>query len=99
MCARDWRNQPIDRIGAIRPPVRPGKNQSGVLPVIDHSVAGLMTAQPSELQRSALRAATYGQQVAFLWVGAVGVFYSPSWQGGKQCNYAKLNYLKLTNFT
>ena len=32
--------------GPIRPPVRPSKDQRGVLQAIDHSVAGSMTAQP-----------------------------------------------------
>ena len=52
--------------GSIRPPVRPSKGQSGVLQVIDHSVAGSMTAQPPGIRPSALRVATHGQQVASL---------------------------------
>ena len=62
--ARAWHDQLIDRIGPIRPPVRPSKNQSGLLQVIDHSVAGSMTAQPPGIRPSALRVATDGQQVA-----------------------------------
>ena len=56
MCARAWRDQPIDRIG----PIWPNKGQSGVLQVIDHSVTGSMTAQPPGFRPSALRAATHG---------------------------------------
>ena len=68
--------------GPIRPPVRPSKGQSSVLQAIDHSVAGSMTAQPPGSRPSALRVAAHGQQVAPLCIGAVGVFYSPSRQGG-----------------
>ena len=52
--------------GPIRPPVRPSKDQSGVLQAIDHSVAGSVTAQPPGIRPSALRVATHGQQVASL---------------------------------
>ena len=52
--------------GPIRPPVRPSKGQSGVLQAIDHSVTGLVTAQPPGIHTSALRVATHGQQVASL---------------------------------
>ena len=50
--------------GPIRPPVRPSKDQSGVLQAIDHSVAGSMTAQPPGFHPSALQVATHGQQMA-----------------------------------
>ena len=56
--------------GPIRPPVRPSKDQSGVLQAIDHSVAGSMTAQPPGIRPSALRVATHGQQVASLGGGS-----------------------------
>ena len=59
-----WHDQPIDRIGPIRPPVEPSKGQSGMLQVIDHSVAGSMTAQSLGFRPSALRISTHGQQVA-----------------------------------
>ena len=68
--ARAWHDQPIDRIGPIRPPVRPSKGQSGVLQAIDHSVAGSMTAQPPGIRPSALRITTHGQQVASLGGGS-----------------------------
>ena len=48
----------------ILPPVRPNKGQSGVLQAIDHSVAGLMTAQSPVIRPSSLRVATHGQQAA-----------------------------------
>ena len=48
------------------PPVRPSKGQSGVLQVIDYSVARSMTAQPPGFSFSALRVTTHGQQVASL---------------------------------
>ena len=43
--------------------------QSGVLQVIDHSVAGSMTAQPPGFRPSALQIATHGQQVVLLGGG------------------------------
>ena len=52
--------------GPIRPPVRPSKGQSGVLQVIDRSIAGSMTVQRTGIRPSALRVATHGQQVASL---------------------------------
>ena len=55
--------------GPIRPPVSPSKGQSDVLQAIDHSVTGSMTAQPPGIRLSALRVATYGQQVASLGGG------------------------------
>ena len=42
-----------------------------------------MIAQPPGFRPSALRVATHGQQVATMGGGAVGVFYSSSWQGDK----------------
>ena len=86
---RAWYNQPIDRIGPIRPYVRPSKGQSGVLQAIDHSVTWSMTAKPPGSFPSALRVATHSQLVMaldgvlFLSWGAVGVFYSPI-QWGEQ---------------
>ena len=56
--------------GPVQPPVRPSKGQSGVSQAIDHSVAGSMTAQPPGIRPSALRDATYGQQVASLGGGS-----------------------------
>ena len=64
MCGRVWRDQPVDRIGLIRPPVRPSKDQSGVLQAIDHSVTRSMTTQPPGFRPSALRVATHDQQVS-----------------------------------
>ena len=40
-----------------------------MLQIIDHSVAGSMTAQPPGIRPSALRVATHDQQVAALGVG------------------------------
>ena len=45
-----WHDQPIDRIGPIRPPL-------SVLQFIDHSVAGSMTAQPPGSRPSVLQEA------------------------------------------
>ena len=49
---------------------RPSKDQSGVLQVIDNSVAGSMTAQPPGFRPSALRVTTNSQQVASLGWGS-----------------------------
>ena len=62
--ARAGHDQPIDQIGPIRPLVRPSKGQSGVLQVIDDSVARSVTAQPPEFRSSALRVTALGRQVA-----------------------------------
>ena len=70
MCARAWQDQPIDRIGPIRPPVRPSKDQIGVLQAIHHSVTESMTAHPPEIHPSVLWVATHGQQVASLGEGS-----------------------------
>ena len=85
MCARAGRDQPIDRIGTIWPPVRPSRGQCGVLQAIDPSVVRPVTAQPPGLKTSALRFTMHGQQVALLeggvlplCKGVVGILYSPS---------------------
>ena len=60
---------------------------SGELQIIDHSVAGSMTAQPPGFRLSPLRVATHGQQmvpfggVLPLCKGGFGIFHSPSRQG------------------
>ena len=67
--ARAWYNLPIDRIRPICPPISPSKGQSGVLQVIDHSVAKSMTAQPTGSCPNASRVATHNQRIAPLGEG------------------------------
>ena len=70
MCARAWRDQPIDWIGLIQPPIIPSKGQSGVLQAIDLSVARSRTAQLPGFRPSALQVATHGQPVVSLGEGS-----------------------------